>query len=665
MLIKPRIPHIPQTAASIPAIRITGFAVGWQALICLLSLGGSVKAAAPVVGAVVSASSYSSGALVAGSAASIFGSNLASSKESAATFPLPTVLGGATVYINGVAAPLLFASASQINFQVPWEIQGQSAFSVVVTVGGAASADQQFRLVPAAPGIFTLDGNRPITLVPGTGDAGPVHPGEYVTFFATGLGAVDNQPPTGNSASETEFAIAKSVVSVSIGGMPAVVAFAGLVVPGPNPYSVGVYEVDVLVPTGVSAGSAVPLTISVDGVRSNPVMMAIASGRAAVIARWIELGESGTVLARAITSQTTCPDIQINGSTQAMLPRAPAALPLYPVLSCETTVPPGSTVVVLEGRSLLLPSAKIERITVIADTGCRMQTPNFQACNDANAWPVAQVAQSASESNPGLIIHNGDYHYRVNACPPGNSGCSGSPWGLNWSTWRADFFAPFRELLAAAPWVFVRGNHESCTVAGEGWFRYLDPRPMLAACPLYTDPISITAGQLQLINLDSAEADDANAAPDQVAIYAAQFDRIGHIAGQNSWLILHRPLWGIRGEANANVTLQAASNNALPPGVGLVLSGHTHIFETYSFSPARAPQLVVGNSGSSLSAPPKDPLSMKVGDAAIINSKILPGFGFTTMDYNADGTWTAIGRDTKGNPLTTCAVRSTSIDCRP
>ena len=54
----------------------------------------------------------------------------------------------------------------------------------------------------------------------------------------------------------------------------------------------------------------------------------------------------------------------------------------------------------------------------------------------------------------------------------------GSPWGYGFDVWQADFFQPARRLLASAPWIVVRGNHESCNRAGQGWWRFLDTRPV-------------------------------------------------------------------------------------------------------------------------------------------------------------------------------------------
>ena len=54
--------------------------------------------------------------------------------------------------------------------------------------------------------------------------------------------------------------------------------------------------------------------------------------------------------------------------------------------------------------------------------------------------------------------------------------------GDNWAVWQNDFFDPAAPLLAAAPWVLVRGNHELCRRGGHGWFRFLDRLPMERTC---------------------------------------------------------------------------------------------------------------------------------------------------------------------------------------
>ena len=78
----------------------------------------------PVIspGGVVNAASYSavgSHGVAGGLIATIFGTNLATSTQTTTSVPLPTSLGGTTVTVNGVGAPLLYVSPNQINFQVP------------------------------------------------------------------------------------------------------------------------------------------------------------------------------------------------------------------------------------------------------------------------------------------------------------------------------------------------------------------------------------------------------------------------------------------------------------------------------------------------------------------------------------------------------------------
>ena len=94
--------------------------------------------------------------------------------------------------------------------------------------------------------------------------------------------------------------------------------------------------------------------------------------------------------------------------------------------------------------------------------------------------------------------------------PPAIAGCAGSPWGDNWTTWQADFYTPAAPLLAAAPIVLVRGNHEDCERAGPGWLQAagalgFDPAgPAPVHLPLY----SVDLGGLTLAVMDDATAEE-------------------------------------------------------------------------------------------------------------------------------------------------------------
>jgi hypothetical protein len=391
---------------------------------------------------------------------------------------------------------------------------------------------------------------------------------------------------------------------------------------------------------------------------------------AQVEAVWLEFGPQGSLITRAITSEEACPRARFDGSTVGMAERAGPG-PNFPVRSCEVTVPPGVRRVVVAGEELAVPDGSPRRIAVLGDTGCRLkQVDGFQACNDPQQWPFARIAGSLARYKPDLIIHVGDYLYREEPCPPGNAGCAGSPWGQNWDTWAADFFAPAAPALAAAPWVFVRGDHESCARAGEGWFRFLEPRPTLT-CTDRTDPYSIPAGGLQLLVMDTIQADDTDPSPPVVQHYAQQFMALAGEAGGNAWLLSHRPMWGLAPDGSAtdlrvfNATLQDASQNTLPPGVQLVLTGHIHLAEVLSFDGGRPPQMVAGIGGTLLLPDiDEDLVGKEVAGAVLTAATITSNHGFITFERRPHG-WAATIRDVNGRPQHTghCRVEHKEAVC--
>jgi hypothetical protein len=402
----------------------------------------------------------------------------------------------------------------------------------------------------------------------------------------------------------------------------------------------------------------------------------LAGGRGGPVA-WIELGPDGAAVARLITPETSCPAIAFTSGKVPMQPRGSPAAD-YPLLVCEADVPPDATSAAVNGIALRTPSAQPSRILVLGDTGCRLKLEDsreaVQACNDLRAWPEAAIAASAAAWKPDLIVHVGDYLYRESPCSPDNHGCAGSPWGYNWAAWDADFFAPQTALLPVAPWVFVRGDHELCERAGEGWFRFLDPRPLVAGCQNYTDPYLVRAGDLSLLMLDSANADDYQAVPDEVRAYKAQFDQLASLAMAHSWLLTHRPVWvfGHAGETNGierlfrdNPTLQAASGNELPTGVALVISGHIHLFESLAFAGARPAQLVVGNGGTALDPNVQTPLiGLQIAGATVSDGTVIDEFGYMTIERTGDA-WVGTLRDVDGMPLLTCALLAGAVECAP
>ncbi len=182
---------------------------------------------------------------------------------------------------------------------------------------------------------------------------------------------------------------------------------------------------------------------------------------------------------------------------------------------------------------------------MIGDTGCRIKGTAIQNCNDPKQWPFAEIAAQAAKLKPDLVIHVGDYLYRESPCPAGDKRCDGTPWGDNWPAWAADFFTPAAPLLAASPWVILRGNHEDCERSGPGWLRLLGPLLFnpVAGCvshvPLYTVPL----GDVDLAVMDNADAPDATVDADLRTEYEADFAQLAKLK-MPLWFAMHRPIWG-------------------------------------------------------------------------------------------------------------------------
>lgn len=246
------------------------------------ALSLTVGAMQPVVNprGVVNAASFAGGPVAAGSIVSLFGIGLARTTAAADIVPLPATLAGVSVQIGGLNAPLFFVSPNQINLQVPWDAEPP----VVVTLDGVASNPSPVSIGSLAPGLFTLNATgwgqgaiviadtgeiaAPAGSIPGRA-ARPVRPGEFISIYCTGLGTVTNRPPSGTPAPGAPLSLS-SMPSVTIGGVPAEVSFAGLA-----PGFVGLYQVNALVPGNAPSGTAVPVQLVIRGVTSNNVMLAV------------------------------------------------------------------------------------------------------------------------------------------------------------------------------------------------------------------------------------------------------------------------------------------------------------------------------------------------------------------------------------------------------
>ncbi len=369
---------------------------------------------------------------------------------------------------------------------------------------------------------------------------------------------------------------------------------------------------------------------------------------------WTEVGEHGTVARVVVNAATDCPVVTVDGAAMRMAVRLPVPNGLNP--ACELQIPASAVAATVAGRPLALPHSDPSRVVVIGDTGCRIKGTAVQDCNDPAKWPFASVATKAAESKPDLVIHVGDYLYREEPCPAGSqASCGGTPAGDTWAAWNADFFAPAKNLLAAAPWAFSRGNHESCDRSWRGWFYYLDPRPFDGTCQVFSAAYPVRLGKFSLVVLDSASANDKTLDPKSVAAYSAE---LAGIHADHAWLVLHHPIWGLKGtppvESPTEVT--EAWEKSPVKGIDLIVSGHTHLFELLSFDKGRPTQLVAGDGGTEMAMPiPAKIDGLKLRGATLLSGQDAHEFGYSALTRSAEG-WRLALTSTSGKVLETAAL---------
>jgi uncharacterized protein (TIGR03437 family) len=201
------------------------------------------------------------GAPSPGSLISLYGVNLAADElTQASTLPLPTSLNEVSLLVNGQAVPLLASTPWQINAQLPQTVAaGTAAFQVgyaggvrlpVVSVAVQSSSPENF-FYPFTRG--QLGYSQAAAFHAGTGVAADMdHPataGETVEIYGLGLGVTNPIVEAGVASPASPPARSLQTPRLQIGGRDAVVVFAGLA-----PGFAGVYQVNAIVPAGLSPG---------------------------------------------------------------------------------------------------------------------------------------------------------------------------------------------------------------------------------------------------------------------------------------------------------------------------------------------------------------------------------------------------------------------------
>ncbi len=242
-------------------------AFGNPAAPSMLLLSGT--SAPPLIqGDPLNAATFLAGPISAGEVITVFGTGLGG----------PGCQGrDQEVTFNGIPGGILYASSTQIDVQVPWDLAGATGAQVAPMRNGMAGAPVPAVVQAASPGIFTLseNGAGAGAIVP-AGTHKPSSPdnpalrGRYASIYATGLGSVTNTPVTGRSSPQQPLAQTTAMPVVIVGGVKAQVSWSGL-----SPGFTGLYQVNFKVPSGAPVGDAVPVTLSLDGVASAAATMAV------------------------------------------------------------------------------------------------------------------------------------------------------------------------------------------------------------------------------------------------------------------------------------------------------------------------------------------------------------------------------------------------------
>ncbi len=230
------------------------------------------------------ASGEASEAFAAGQYISIYGAALSPTLKVFSGSELPLSLARVSVSFDNpsqrVSAPgrLQFVSAGQINVQIPWECTGLATVDMKVSIGEFSSAVQTIRIRAANPAPFEFfeagSNRRYVAALDGAfnliSSSNAVRRGQVAQLYVNGLGPVSRTPASGVVSSSNPLSATTANPEVSIGGKSAQLLFSGLA-----PGIVGLYQVNVVVPSDAPTGNEVELTIRQSGVLSRTSRIAV------------------------------------------------------------------------------------------------------------------------------------------------------------------------------------------------------------------------------------------------------------------------------------------------------------------------------------------------------------------------------------------------------
>jgi uncharacterized protein (TIGR03437 family) len=227
---------------------------------------------------VVNGATFQPGPVAPGEIVSLFGSAIGPPTPAYLSLTNPRLvanaLAGVQVYFNGVPAPMLYASAQQVNVVVPYSVAGSSSTQVQLEYLGVLSNAVTLQVAATAPGIFSVTGSGQgpgaiLNTSNGTVNSSlnPAARGDWVSIFATGAGVTTPVSVDGIVAS-APLPVPNANVTVTMGGLPCQLNFEGA---APGLVS-GVLQINAQVPAGLTPGPTVPIQVQIGSANSLPAV---------------------------------------------------------------------------------------------------------------------------------------------------------------------------------------------------------------------------------------------------------------------------------------------------------------------------------------------------------------------------------------------------------
>jgi uncharacterized protein (TIGR03437 family) len=268
----------PRTTGSQVVVTATATAPGFVAATTRIS-GAVAPNVAPVLNQNGTLDAFAIAAqpgvpIAPGSIVQIYGSGLAAQTIAGSTLPLLTNLGGTSVIIGGIEAPLYFVSPGQVNAQVPFELTAGQTYEVIVNANGALTTPQTIQSAAVTPGIAEYPSGYAIaqhvadsSLIT---DASPAKPGEYVVVYLAGMGPTTVPVASGAVSPTDPLAQTTDAPTITLNSEAVtVIAFSGL-----TPTLAGLYQIDLQVPADAPNGD-LTLVVNQPGFQGASVILPV------------------------------------------------------------------------------------------------------------------------------------------------------------------------------------------------------------------------------------------------------------------------------------------------------------------------------------------------------------------------------------------------------